>query len=864
MDRRDFPDHDVLDRGRFPVDAWALHEVWLPGAWDEDLAADRDSPTDADSVGATLFALANGHIGLRGDGDVDRGQSAFVNGFHETAWIHHPEYAYGLAQIGQTLQAVPDAAAFDIEVEGQIWPVAGSIRESDHRTLDFHTGEVTRTTRWRSPGLGRIEVVTTRLVSLTRAALAVATCAVTPLDRPLEIALRPQWTAPTSSTAAVSGALPDPRRADPVGDGGLIEEAAEIRAGRHLHSYTCRNSNLSVVVGRWTETASLGQVDGPDNVPVGSTIRATTYLAYITKDTTPLGVHPGTLKVVTSPAAEVGESDRGNLADRADRVLTEAATAGLDRIRAEQAAWLADFWDRSDVVVSAGRATDAIQQATRWSLFQLAQVSAQLVGRGIAAKGLTGSGYSGHYFWDTEIYVLPFLTYTDPDRARQVLGFRHAMLPAARRRAHDLDLAGALFPWRTINGEEASAYFPAGTAQFHIDADIAYAAAQYAAVSGDTDYARGEGLDLVVETARLWADLGFYGDDGHFHIHGVTGPDEYSAIGDDNLYTNTLARFNLATAATWAERCLPTTGAIDPPTHADTPEGPPTQARSPRPSPAASVVGPGLDRGCGRNDTGLDAGSQCSASGGADRCDRAARLGLSRGEIGQWRRAAAAMFIPWDPDRRVHPQDRHFLEREVWDPATVPLERRPLLLHYHPLVIYRHQILKQADVVMVLLLRAADFTAVEKQADFAYYDPLTTGDSTLSAVSQAVIAAEVGAANLALQYFHEALGVDLADRHHNTRDGVHIASAAGVWSVLVQGFGGLRDSGEAACLDPRLPEGWDRLEFPLTLAGSRIRVVVEPGSVTLTLIEGPAIDLPVWGRTVRIEPGPGVTASHRL
>ena len=337
--------------------------------------------------------------------------------------------------------------------------------------------------------------------------------------------------------------------------------------------------------------------------------------------------------------------------------------------------------------------------------------------------------------------MLPFLTYTRPQAARAALRFRYTLLDAARRRAHELAQDGALFPWRTINGEEASAYYAAGTAQYHINADIAYALAQYVAASGDLDFLVREGIDVLVETARMWADLGFWFNDngGSFHIHGVTGPDEYTTVVNDNLFTNVMARFNLRRAAE-AVREL------------------------------REIDGPEFDA-------------------------LVERLELEASEIDEWERAAEGMSIPFDEHLGVHPQDLHFLEREVWDLAHTPLEKRPLLLHYHPLVIYRFQVLKQADVVLALFLQGELFTAEQKRADFEYYDPITTGDSTLSGVVQSIIAAEVGYDELALRYFLGALFVDLADLHHNTADGVHVASTGGVWSALVYGFGGFRDYG---------------------------------------------------------------------
>ena len=427
---------------------------------------------------------------------------------------------------------------------------------------------------------------------------------------------------------------------------------------------------------------------------------------------------------------------------------------------AEGAAHYRDYWSTADIIIG-GQPEQ--QQAVRWSLFQLAQATARAGVAGIPAKGVSGSGYEGHYFWDQEVYLLPYLTYTNPAAARQVLESRHAMLPDARIRAKELSVDGALFPWRTINGHEASAYYAAGTAQFHIAAAIAFAANRYEWASGDASFRAEVGADLLIETARMWASLGFFGKDGLFHIHGVTGPDEYTAVVNDNLYTNVMARFNLRAAA-----------ALE---HPDVPET----------------------------------------------------------ERMVWQQAAARMSLPYDPDMEIYSQDNDFMTLEPWDWST-PRSKYPLLLNFHPLVIYRHQVLKQADTVLAMFLQWQDFTAEEKQRAFDFYDPITTGDSTLSACVQGIMAAEVGYSDVALKHFTEALFIDLDNTHNNTVDGVHIASTGGIWSSLVCGFAGMRDQGQVPHFDPRLPAEWDSLSFRLKIRGRLLSVELRPGSISLALV----------------------------
>jgi alpha,alpha-trehalose phosphorylase len=377
------------------------------------------------------------------------------------------------------------------------------------------------------------------------------------------------------------------------------------------------------------------------------------------------------------------------------------------------------------------------------------------------------------------VYLLPYLTYTNPDGARQVLEFRHGMLPEAKIRAKELSVDGALFPWRTINGLEASAYYAAGTAQFHIAAAIAFATNRYLWATGDAAFREGMGAELLIETARMWISLGFFGKDGLFHIHGVTGPDEYTAVVNDNLYTNVMARFNLRAAA-----------ALE---HAE----------------------------------------------------------ITNEERQMWEAAASRMQLPFDERMQVHSQDNDFMTLEAWD-WTTPRSKYPLLLHFHPLVIYRHQVLKQADTVLAMFLQWQDFTAEEKQRAFDFYDPITTGDSTLSACVQGIMAAEVGYFKEALDHFTNAVFIDLDDTHGNTIDGVHIASTGGVWSSLVCGFAGLRDQGPVPFFDPRLPGQWEGLAFHLKIRGRLLLVRLSADAITLTVQEGEPLEVDVRGQRLMV------------
>jgi alpha,alpha-trehalose phosphorylase len=479
------------------------------------------------------------------------------------------------------------------------------------------------------------------------------------------------------------------------------------------------------------------------------------------------------------------------LCGRAEWTLDRVTAQGFQELLKSQEQYMNDFWRRSDVRIKdiredlTKRTTVEIQQAIRFNLFHILQASARAEDTGVPAKGLTGQAYEGHYFWDTEIYLLPFLTYTSPQIARNLLAFRYRMLSQARARARQLGHRGAIFPWRTISGEEASAYYAAGTAQYHINADIMYALRKYVQATGDERFLRDYGAEMLVETARLWVDLGFYSEvkGGKFCINAVTGPDEYNTVVNNNAYTNLLARENLRYAAQTVEAL-----------------------RATEPDAYQAL---------------------------------AHKTALEASEVGAWLRAADNMYVPYDQKLKIIPQDDSFLERETWDFRNTPREHYPLLLFYHPLNIYRKQVIKQADVILAMFLLGDVFPVEAKKRNFEFYDPLTTGDSSLSSCVEAIIAAQTGDMEKAIRYGMAALLMDLADVGGNVKDGCHIASMGGTWMMLTYGFGGMRDYDGALSFWPRrAPQENAILRFPVRYRGHLLEIEIGVEQVEYQLLEG--------------------------
>ena len=595
---------------------------------------------------------------------------------------------------------------------------------------------------------------------------------VEPLEEPVRLVVQSELVANEPRPAASD----DPRAAAAL-EAPLRGEEAMGRDTRAILVHSTKGSELRAAA------AMDNLVEGPDSTRCDEA-EVWTDLARVTATAT---VAPGERLRLDKFLAYGWSSERSLPAvrDQVGAAVTEARHTGWEGLAAEQREYLGDFWDGADVELEG----DAeLQQAVRFALFHTLQAGARGEGRAIAAKGLTGPGYDGHCFWDTESFVLPVLTYTAPPAAAAALAWRATTIETAQERAKLLGLEGALFPWRTISGSECSAYWPAGTAAFHIGADIAAAAIRQQEATGDESFERETALPILVETARLWRSLGHHDAAGNFRIDGVTGPDEYSAVADNNVYTNLMAQRNLAAAAAIAER----------------------------------------------------------------HPDHAAELGVDEEETASWRDAASAMIVPYDEQLGVHPQAEGFTEHDRWDFEGTPPEKYPLLLHYPYFDLYRKQVVKQADLVMALYTRGDHFSAEEKARNFAYYEPLTVRDSSLSACVQAVIAAEVGQLELAYDYFGEAALMDLDDLEHNTRDGLHIASLAGAWIAAVAGFGGMRDHGGELSFAPRLPERLTRLSFRIGFRGSCIEVAVADGDVSYKLLEGQPFTIRHFGSAVKV------------
>ena len=738
----------------------------------------------------SIFALSNGHIGWRAN--LDEGEphvtaGSYLNAFYEAIPLPYAETAFGYPEAGQSLVNVTNGKIIRLLVDDEPFDIRYGKLKSHERVLDLKAGVLSRTAEWESPAHRTVRVRSTRLVSLEHRALAAILYEVEAVDGPAEIVIQSELVANEPVRGGINEVGRDPRTAGVLG-APLVPTFSGIEDRRAVLVHATRRSRLQMAAAmehtvdgprgtlteleaaddhaRLTVTAHLGR---------GQRLRLVKFVAYAWSS------------LRTGPA----------LRSQVDGALATAVHHGWDGLARSQRSYLGRFWSRADIELEGD---PEVQQAIRFALFHVLQAAARSEQRAVPAKGLTGPGYDGHTFWDSETFVLPVLVYTAPEAAADMLRWRHAILKPAQARAATLGFKGAAFPWRTIHGEECSGYWPASTAAFHINADIADAVLRYLSATRDAAFGRAVGTELLVETARLWASLGFHDRSGAFRIDGVTGPDEYSALADDNLYTNLMAQRNLRAAA--------------------------------------DAVG---------RHTGV-----------------AKRLKVTASEVRAWRRAADRMTIPYDRHLRVHAQAAEFTEHDRWDFAHTRPDQYPLFLHFPYFDIYRKQVIKQADLVLAMQLRGDAFTAEEKARNFAYYEELTVRDSSLSSSTQSVMAAEVGLMQLAHDYLGEAALMDLHDLEHNTADGVHLGALAGAWQAVVCGLGGMRHHGELLSFGPRLPPRVRRLVFRMTFQDRLLKVTIARSRATYQLLRGKNLGFDHFDEHVRLGRSPVTLAIPRL
>lgn len=724
----------------------------------------------------TLFALSNGHYGTRGTLEegtlhltLNEKEGSYIYGFYETFPIIYGETGYGYAKNTQTICHVPDGNGMSFSINGQWFEGTNGTITNHKRTLNMKKGTLTRSFEWETNAKEKVKVKTERLVSFDYPSFFVVHYEIDPLGADLDIAFQSKLAAFDHSHTTFNH--DDPRslkRTQPEYQIEKIEEEREV----FLHCQTYRSAlelfctqkvvSHQQVLPRTYQDGAL--YSSSSAVKTNQKISFTVYNFF------------------GKPFQ--GETKREQELQAGKAAVKEITQLNFNHLKDLQSQHFQKFWNQSDMQIEGD---ELVQKGLRFNLFHLYQAAGRDGKTNIAAKGLTGDGYEGHYFWDTEMYLLPFFIYTEPEIARQLLLYRYSILEISKARARELGInKGALYAWRTINGEECSAYYPAGTAQVHINADIAYGVQTYLEATQDESFQFQEGLAILVETARFWIEFGDYipEKNNQFCINGVTGPDEYTALVNNNYYTNVMAQNNLKYAATISRKAL----------------------------------------------------EQASSS------EWVKNLGITIEEIEKFEKAAKAMYIPFDCARQLTKQDDTFLDKAIWNFADTPKEKYPLLIHYHPMMIYKYQVNKQADVILAHLLKGENVSKEQKKRDFDYYEAVTTHDSSLSRSIFGMVANEIGSPQKSYDYFMDTALMDLVDYQGNTADGIHAANMGGSWMSVVYGFAGMRVRSGRLTFSPTLPEHWNSLSFQIQFHRATVQLTITSKEVTYEMLQGNHLD----------------------
>jgi len=743
-------------------------------------------------VNESLFTLGNGYIGVRGnfeEGYTDEFQSirgTYINAFHDEAEISYGEKLHAFPDTQQKLVNVIDGQTVNIYIDGELFSLfAGEVLDFQ-RKLHLNEGFSERIIHWRSPKGKEVKLHYKRLVSFVTKELFALHLAVEPVSTISEIKI----------ISTVNGAITnfvdkdDPRVASGHAKLLTVEEARKEDDFSIVKDKT-KNSQLEVACVTSTkidlDTDNYTFVSGVhDGCIEESYVIDGTHSVQFTK----LNVYTDTLRHGDAVVAE------------AINVQQQVKNHTFVDLLKGQKDYLDQFWKTSDIKIGGAQ---ELQEGLRFNLYHLLQSVGKDSVSNIAAKGLTGEGYEGHYFWDTEIYMFPVFLMTNPDLAKNLLLHRYSILDSARARAQEMGhKKGALFPWRTITGTECSAFFPAGTAQYHISADIAYSYIQYYLVTKDEAFLEEYMAEVLFETARLWIDMG-HTLDGQFRIDDVTGPDEYTCIVNNNYYTNVMAKHNMKWASKVYHKLLAENEEL------------------------LTVL--------------------------------AEKIDLGSDEVCDWERAANSMYLPYDEKHHINAQDDSFLRKERWDLENTPKDKFPLLLNYHPLTLYRYQVCKQADTVLAhfLLEDKHDFNVIKNSYDF--YEEITTHDSSLSYCVFSIMGSKLGYKEKAYDYFSKTARLDIDNTHGNTKDGLHMANMGGTWLAIVYGFAGLRVIESGLSFTPSLPSQWESLDFYVQYQGRLLKIKMDKECVTYFVEQGETLSIIHYGEEINVEAGKEITVS---
>ena len=484
-----------------------------------------------------------------------------------------------------------------------------------------------------------------------------------------------------------------------------------------------------------------------------------------------------------------------------------AAAVSFDAALTEQCDFWNAAWENIDIRVDGDAES---QQGVRFSIFNLHQTyHGYDPGLNIPCKGLTAEVYYGEVFWDTETYCLPYYMFNNPKAARNLLLYRHKYLPQACARAVELGLEGSRYPMCTLDGTESCATWQHGDFEIHVSVAVAYAIWHYVNVCGDKDFLYREGIEMLLQICRFYAGYGEYSpQNGDFCLYGVMGPDEYHMNVNNNCYTNVMVKktFEYALAV------------VD-------------EMKKSAPKLLADVAG---------------------------------KVALRRNELNDWRRKAGRMRIPYDRKRDLYEQHDGYFDLPEVDVKHFPESQIPVYKHWPYLKIFRYNMIKQPDVLLLPLFFSRDYSIATKRANYDYYEARTIHESSLSPGVHSILAAELGKEREAWDFFTYMVRLDLDNYNRNTEQGLHVTSMSGAWLNMVYGWGGLRTDGDLLSFCPSIPRKWKAFSFRLRCRDSILEVAVDRKAARFCVVSGGGVKIRVYEKVHTVSPAGCSIALRKL
>ena len=723
----------------------------------------------------TIFFTGNGYIGLRGTPEewTDATNSTAKN-FLAPIYDLLPIRADGLVR-NVTHCSVnvpcPNWFGMTITLDGTPFDLQQGTVLDYRRSLDLRTGTLTRVVRWRDDGGRESELRFTRVVSMANRHLAAQRVVIRPLNWHGMVTMQVHIDATVASEQDVTHVESNAQ--------GVLSLTTETRV-THFETATVLQ-------------ATVFRGDQPIAPQAPEVSEREVQCRYETEALQDEEVVLEKLVAICSSR----DGQQGEALARAEAHLHRAGEGGYAAMVTAHEQAVAQIWREGDVEIDGD---PAAQQGIRFCIFNMHQNYAggnPLVN--MAAKGLSGPGYGGLYWWDTEMYMMPFFLYTAPEKARNLLHYRYLTLDGAREKARHYRYDGAMYPWVTIDGPERSGDWQYGMLEQHVSSAVAHAVKHYLQVTGDDEFLWQYGVEMLVETSRFWASrVTFSERKGRYGINHITGPDEYAVAINNNCYCNVMAQANLE----YGSACV---------------------RRMQHEQPARWQA-------------------------------LAQHLHFRDEELARWDDVAARMYVPYDAHLGIHEQDDSFLDRDPINWRDVPPEDKPTSKWpWHQLM--KSQAMKQADVVLLMLQQHERYDLETKRRNYQFYEPKTTHESSLSPCIHAIIAAEIGREEEAFQYYLKSARLDLDDVNGNADEGLHIANTAGSWLCIMNGFAGMRVANGRLHFTPHLPARWQRLAFTMTFQGRRLQVTLTQGDITVKMLHGDALEITVNGNTIPLAAG---------